>query len=110
MKNLFVSYETAKQLKNKGFNEPCLAIYQETNYLLLGECRGYNMSHDIYAPLYQQAISFLLNLYDKINENQELLSIELFGDNSGNIRQKDENIFDFENLEECIEELLIKLN
>ena len=28
MKHLFVPYEIAKQLKEKGFNEPCLAYYQ----------------------------------------------------------------------------------
>lgn len=65
MEKLFVSYEIAKQLKDKGFdNVPCLAVYnfkkeieldsRETQYYAQ---KGHK--DGILAPLYQQVIDWL---------------------------------------------------
>lgn len=95
MKHLFVSYEIAKTLKEKGFNEECIAYY-------LGSLEFRGTEHDlvlveneinklennwkttISAPLYQQVIGWfrekhgiylgLYNLYGKNSSNSQALS------------------------------------
>ena len=65
MKDLFVSYEIAKQLKEKGFNEPCLAWY-EFNYP--------QYLHYPYKSFQSHSVS-----YDKIyNEYTEKISASLY--------------------------------
>jgi len=69
MKNLFVTYEIAKQLKEKGFNEPCLAVYDITQgneqtaklHKHPADCINGDSIHPaaITAPLYQQVIDWL---------------------------------------------------
>ncbi len=58
MKHLFVPYETALQLKAKEFNEPCLKMWNVTNFdePWLGE-KG-ETSVQVNAPLYQQVIDW----------------------------------------------------
>src|SRR6185369_10955997 len=71
MKDLFVSYEIALQLKAKGFDEPCLAYYYEQdNHIfkygiqapdrksILG---AKNSDDQTTAPLYQQVIAWFRN-------------------------------------------------
>lgn len=74
MKHLFVPYETALQLKEKGFDEPCLAYYGNStltfdkheylecdikaNYIL-----GWKKHVITLTPLYQQVIDWLWNNY-----------------------------------------------
>jgi hypothetical protein len=63
MKNEFISYEQALELKELGFDEPCLAFY---NGKFL-ESTDYNFDNGtskdiglcIVAPLYQQAFRWL---------------------------------------------------
>ncbi len=66
MKKLFVSYEIAKQLKEKGFDEECFCYYDEGHELNLKSGRSFGgiMVQDchqsnIIAPLYQQVIDWL---------------------------------------------------
>jgi len=65
MKNLFVPYELALKLKEKGFNEPCFAVYVRHKLLMIGQPNDLQIyttedfeddikSEDIIAPLYQQ--------------------------------------------------------
>lgn len=90
MKHLFIPYEIAFSLKDKGFNEPCLAIYAPEdveelprNYVkrdllmvpqgnhLWGESwpsKGFSTSkrepgYFIAAPLYQQVIDWFRNTH-----------------------------------------------
>jgi len=62
MEKLFVSYEIALQLKEKGFNEPCLASYEKSNNKI--EFNIVNSpfqvkTDDIWlTPLYQQVIDW----------------------------------------------------
>ncbi len=66
MKHLFVSYKIAKQLKEKGFNEDCLAWYTrvaENKYqLILENVIAENIlpqwNNSAVAPLYQQVIDW----------------------------------------------------
>lgn len=72
MKHLFVPYELAKQLKEKGYDEICLAIYQRGDNLYAaltpereigktGFGTAYNslMNNGITAPLYQQVVDWI---------------------------------------------------
>ena len=70
MKHLFVSYKLALKLKEKGFNEACLALYSRKGELTsldaidYEELRGVINSHTNYnfpctAPLYQQVVDWL---------------------------------------------------
>jgi len=59
MKHLFVPYELAVKLKEKRFNEHCIACYDKLNmlatYTTLFEPKNYNNdAYCISAPLYQQ--------------------------------------------------------
>lgn len=86
MKNLFIPCELAVIAKEKGFDEPCLAIYQKNKHLFLGECHGFNMGYDIYAPLYQQIVDWFrekhkLHIcvdFDKLKDNDDAPDIELY--------------------------------
>jgi hypothetical protein len=74
MKHLFVPYEIAKQLKEKGFDEPCLAIYRDrlndfgvtliSNGIKIAQSSNtlyYDSNEEMIclAPLYQQVIDWL---------------------------------------------------
>lgn len=122
MKELFVPCELALKLKYKGFNEKCLAYYDEDSYRdLIHTCEdrqegnfifdlNFPIVDDIYirAPLYQQVFSWLLK---KLDFNYPYLSLELFYDGSGCWHQTEDNVndrihFDFVNLNEAIEKAL----
>lgn len=82
MQNLFVSYEIAKQLKEKGFDVPCFATYnkeKKLNGLPLydmedksADALTYNWQNSkihesvITAPLYQQVIDWIYLKYSII--------------------------------------------
>lgn len=60
----FVSYEISKQLKEKGFKEPCLACYDGSEmlstYSTLFEPKNYNVGggKNTSAPLYQEVVDW----------------------------------------------------
>jgi len=70
IEELFIPYEIALQLKEKGFNEPCLAYYNVSNILVNGyrivyiehessnPCKNNPNSIDVTVPLYQQVIDW----------------------------------------------------
>lgn len=62
MENLFVSYEIAKQLKEKGFNEPCLGYYNDhlnSPKLRIRQTEGNQYFDQLYlAPIYQQVVDW----------------------------------------------------
>lgn len=81
MKNLFVSYEIAKQLKEKGFDELCCASYstipnehiedgdhkQHLNFCLYWDLENHikeGYTNTLKAPLYQQAEQWLFKEYN----------------------------------------------
>lgn len=63
MENLFVPYEVALKLKEKGFNEPCLARYDsftlKLDYNFAGLYPFDTIPIHLPAPLYQQAVDWL---------------------------------------------------
>ena len=72
MKEQFVTYEIALKLKELGFNEPCLGIFDFTKEVYTGSkpehfdsqekvqyIFGNEKNQVILAPLWQQAIDFL---------------------------------------------------
>lgn len=81
MKHLFVSYEIAKQLKDKGFDKPCFAHYNPNGVFMRKiMCSDEDNDHTlsikdimehkadgyIEAPLYQQVLDWL-DLKQNIN-------------------------------------------
>ena len=69
MKELFVSYEVALALKEKGFNDLCFAKFNKKSFQLnsLGGGQDYNSGkfgiNLISAPMYQQVINWLDNTH-----------------------------------------------
>lgn len=66
MKNLFVSYETALALKEKGFNEPCLAWYYSDRSALGKLHLEYsepNTKYHLNSPTYDQVTSWFREKY-----------------------------------------------
>lgn len=64
MKNQFVTYKIALKLKELGFNEKCIATFDEDeNFELQNFEQNYDTfpSHIIAAPLWQQVIEWLDN-------------------------------------------------
>jgi len=86
MKNLFVPYELAVIAKEKGFNETCLAIFEDKNTLWYGgleyDADGHfknENSSNICAPLYQQLVDWFRekhNLFIKISIEETNNSFE----------------------------------
>lgn len=71
MKKLFVSYEIALNLKEKGFNEPCIATYKQETIgkgdRLQFFVQPINANDDftfVSAPLYQQVEEWLFKEYN----------------------------------------------
>ena len=112
MKNLFVNYKLSLLLKENGFNENCLGFYGDDGKLyfdspLSNFLDGINPLYCA-APLYQQAIDWLLK---KLDFNYPYLKIEIFSDGSGTwFHPTDKDIekleIDFDNLKEAIEKAL----
>ena len=71
MKNEFIPYEQALELKELGFDEPCIAFYEPGNkqVQVVGVEQRYNnpellRMEDFCAPLYQQAFRWFREKYD----------------------------------------------
>lgn len=58
MKHLFVPYEIALKLKEKGFDEPCFKVYDNQSFLQEEEVMDELKLEKILAPLYQQVIDW----------------------------------------------------
>lgn len=71
MKNIFVTYEIAKKLKDLGFNEPCIGWFSEMGLLKIYD---YQISVSSYtkAPLWQQAEEWLFKQYNIFIEIKRL--------------------------------------
>lgn len=91
MKNQFVPYEIAFVLKEKGFDEPCLALYDSHKTLLLGNKPEYLISNEkanyifgndkvtvILAPLWQQVIEWFRAKHDIHIDNDNNYSMESY--------------------------------
>lgn len=80
MEKQFAVYAIAKKLKQIGFNEACLGLFNIVNGVTpkfrLGNCTMENMYKDeqILAPLWQQAIDFV---HKKLNEDNGKETVEL---------------------------------
>lgn len=94
MKKLFTTYQIASKLKELGFDEPCLMYYYKDNEnklhsnvststlygAIISEEENIVMERQIKAPLWQQAIHWLLNY---IQNNKNLyIKVTMFADNS----------------------------
>lgn len=70
IKDQFVSCKIAEELKNLGFNEPCIARFNNGQFQMnkLGNWYKHNSGeiekHYISAPLWQQVINWFIIKYD----------------------------------------------
>lgn len=77
MKHLFVPYEIALLAKEKGFDEPCLAIYENKELHTwrvadtLVQQKDLANSDSIVAPLYQQLIDWFREKNIKLVEGRQ---------------------------------------
>ena len=65
----FLEYQEALELKELGFNEPCLKFYTEGKTLLL-DSHLWNIKKDVLAPTYSQAFRWFReqhNLFGQVN-------------------------------------------
>ena len=79
MKDQFCSYEIASALKKLGFDEECLAYYwNNKNFtepiFMLGHVKKLHSKINTKAPLWQQAIDWLLINYQTSVEMSQLVS------------------------------------
>ena len=98
IKEAYVSFEVAKLLKEKGFNVPCLRVYDKNGIICI-RYSGFDIPHNytntlLYlCPTHQMAMAWLRevhnifiviepNLYDYINEKNSSYMCSLWqGDN-----------------------------
>lgn len=71
MNKEFVKYKTALALKELGFDEPCLAVFNDSKQLRINsESRNWNDNHKngdtISSPLYQQSFRWIREKYGLI--------------------------------------------
>ena len=96
MKHLFVPYELALKLKEKGFDEQCLMVYESKDSLIPESEAGSNYTN-VDAPLYQQVqdwfrekhnihikVDDFLNNDDKVEWDFEIVKIGTDVDENGN--------------------------
>jgi hypothetical protein len=104
MQHLFVPYDIARQLKEKGFNEPCLMVFYGNNpyghlpdemYLpsAVGKITNSTLKDDqhdnVCAPLYQQVIDWFRDKQIKIIEAPNFdYEIWTYNDNNYMYEQK----------------------
>ena len=109
MNTLFVPYELAVKLKEKGFDEQCLMVYESKDSMIPESEAGINKTN-VDAPLYQQVLDWLLK---KLNDCPPpfMFSLQIFSDHSGrwihHIDNRSENLeYDFNDLIGAITEAL----
>lgn len=119
MKNLFTTYPIAAKLKELGFDEPCLMYYNISNenklhsnvatstlYGAVISEEEYIMERQIKAPLWQQAIRWLLKYH---SDEYYYLDILQYKHNSYSLKFHNKNhkdILYFDNVETLVNKLL----
>ena len=70
MKDEFIPYKIALELKELGFDEPCLGLYHNDKTLYTTECKLQEQFHGqiCSAPLYQQAFRWFREKYNLHSE------------------------------------------
>lgn len=118
MKKLFTTYSIASKLKELGFDEPCLMYYYISNenklhsnvstctiYGAMISDGDYIKEKQIKAPLWQQAITWLLKYF---NDKYPMIQLTQFNDESWILKPNpdiDTHICT-DNVEELINKLL----
>lgn len=77
LSDLFVPYKIALRLKIKGFNEPCLAIYNNSSIpFIAGNTPVFNDKTEdesiITAPVYEQVVDWFLEKHNILIESRPL--------------------------------------
>lgn len=109
MEKQFCSYEVALKLKELGFDKSCFGYYtkiKNISYLamVINVDKSCLIDVDVLAPLWQQAIAFLLKELEGIDF---LASVRVFSDQSGDIvLDKGKNEISFDTLEECVNSII----
>ena len=77
IENEFVDYNTALALKKLGFDEPCLAYY-ENNDLTHGMLNDIGKRRYLQTPLYQQAFRWFRDKHDLPSEVRFVANLEVY--------------------------------
>ena len=113
MKNEFVPYEQALALKELGFDEECLGVWDnQTKELFLNDTREISVKEIptifILAPLYQQAFSYIVNVLIK-SKKFKCHSLQIKRDYSLSKYTKESNWCEVEiayGREDCLKKLI----
>lgn len=120
MRQYFATYQQSLRLKELGFDEVCLGIFFEPDRFCLEHeyCGGaYPLktsslypenSHHIPAPLYTQAIKYVMStLVDKEGHPQGGYGVRYFYDGGGQIFELgcNKKLLSFDNESECLDQL-----
>lgn len=112
MKHLFVPFEIARQLKDKGFNEECLAYWNADPFL---KSPAFNIAkpfvHEwcLPAPLYQQVIDWLREkheIYISVNPSNGIMIFNRKSENKWPYDGTDKKFSYYEALNEAIKKAI----
>lgn len=100
MKEAYCSYEIAKLLKEKGFDEPTWTRYEDNNEVIFGDKYNWNNSPmgQISAPTHQMAMKWLREVHN-LNINNDLSIHGYFCSISHIVRDSSGHIVDVEDSE-----------
>jgi hypothetical protein len=79
MKKEFVTYEQSIDLRDLGFDEPCLGYWKSKNWLIQEKTRTDGYTHadqECSAPLYQQAFRWFREKYKLYSHVRESYSFD----------------------------------
>jgi hypothetical protein len=118
MKDLFVPYDLAKKLKEKGFNHECYAFYENTGKLVFSGLPGYNRLRDEFpnmaeftscAPLWQQVISWIIEqgLYVLVDANHSGWYWEICKTNGTHVKSRDDYYY-YKSYQSALEDGILK--
>ena len=101
MEKEFIPYEQALALKELGFDEPCIGVYNTSNKKLFVVTPNKDESFEyLNIPLYQQAFEYILKSYLR------KYSIRVLSDGSGAFYDDDNYSTDFRDKDSCLKKLI----
>ena len=106
MEKEFVPYELSVKLKEIGFNEHCIATYDEDkNFELQDFFQTYETfpSHIISAPTFSQAFLFVMQ-FPQIKKYR--YNVALYSDATYSLKEGKDTLFEYLSAESCLDKLI----
>ena len=107
----FIPYEQSLALKELGFDEQCLALYDLDGKITIEfvnwkNAKNRKSNYLIATPLYQQAFRWLMIKCEQICEKEISLKFWLDGSGSCKLMNLDDELFDYDSEIECLKKLI----